>query len=298
MLPPLKPGFYSSEQCPGEIYHMMQAASATYLKTLATSTPAHLLDKIDNTSAPTPALIFGTQVDEAIADYPAFARRYVCAMQCSATTSKKSQCTRTGSTRIDGMWLCSQHTPEGATPDDISIITPDDLERVEGCRASLLRHPVASLIIANGTKQRTAIWDDYDIAGVTCRARADFEVPAINALADLKTTVDASPEGFRNAIARFRYDIQASHYTSGWNALGAKIDKFLFVCVEKTPPFAVAVYQISDKILSAARQEITGLLMTWRECNRTDTWPAYSDNIIKIKDLPAWVGREEEAEIA
>ena len=38
-------------------------------------------------------------------------------------------------------------------------------------------------------------------------------------------------------------DRQAAMYLDGWSALGRNYEHFVFICVEKEPPFAVALYR-------------------------------------------------------
>ena len=65
---------------------------------------------------------------------------------------------------------------------------------------------------------------------------------------------------------------------------------FLFVAVEKSPPYAVAVYQIDEdaRELGAAlyRKDVNRIA----EAKRTNIYSAYSDEIETI-NLPGWAYR-------
>ena len=60
----------------------------------------------------------------------------------------------------------------------------------------------------------------------------------------MKTTVDASPEGFAKQVANFGYHIQEAFYRRVMAIDGHDIDRFVFIAVEKEPPFACGVYEL------------------------------------------------------
>ena len=64
-------------------------------------------------------------------------------------------------------------------------------------------------------------------------------------------------------------------------------DRFLFICVEKTAPYCVAVYELDEDSLTLARSGLEKLLVRWAECEAEDHWPAYPEGIQSLS-LPAW----------
>jgi exodeoxyribonuclease VIII len=106
-------------------------------------------------------------------------------------------------------------------------------------------------------------------------------------LADLKTTRDASPRGFGSAIANYGYAIQAAHYIAGCRSVGHEIENFVFLAVEKEPPYAVGCYVLTPDVLASAETKRLALLDLLATCRATNRWPAYSDRIETIS-LPAW----------
>jgi hypothetical protein len=132
----------------------------------------------------------------------------------------------------------------------------------------------------------TLQWVDAD-SGAPCRARLDW-LAADGGVLDLKSTVDASPAGFANAIARYSYHLQEVHYRAGCEAvLGQQPPYFAFCAVEKVEPFVVGVYVLDADSLTGAWARREDALRRWAECNRTGRWPAYSD-LIETITLPKW----------
>ena len=99
----------------------------------------------------------------------------------------------------------------------------------------------------------------------------------------MKTTEDASPRGFQNSLAKFRYHVQAAWYLRGLE--GA--EEFVFIAVEKKPPYLVAVYQASAAVIAAGVRAADINLSNLSECRKKNHWPGYSEAIETI-DLPKW----------
>jgi exodeoxyribonuclease VIII len=108
-------------------------------------------------------------------------------------------------------------------------------------------------------------------------------------LVDLKTTEDASPRGFAKSIAQWRYQVQAAWYMDGVEqATGTRPEQFLFVCVEKKAPYAVAVYAADAEMIAAGAQTAARDLDVLATCKAANAWPGYSDQIEPIS-LPPWM---------
>ncbi|WP_228368211.1 PD-(D/E)XK nuclease-like domain-containing protein, partial [Klebsiella pneumoniae] len=121
---------------------------------------------------------------------------------------------------------------------------------------------------------------------------------------DVKTTDDASPEGFARSIATWGYDVQHPYYLDTLNlALQQQVDcsvkhptsarQFVFLVVEKKPPHAVAVYVLDAASVDLGRAKYRASLNTYAECKRTGVWPGYGDKVQTIS-LPQWYMRQNE----
>jgi exodeoxyribonuclease VIII len=107
-------------------------------------------------------------------------------------------------------------------------------------------------------------------------------------IVDLKTTRDASPDGFAKSVAQYRYHVQAAFYSDGYRAAFGEAPRgFVFIAVETEPPYLVAVYVASETMAQRGRIEYQTDLDTFRRCQDADTWPGYSDAPLTI-DLPKW----------
>jgi hypothetical protein len=138
-----------------------------------------------------------------------------------------------------------------------------------------------------------------DVGGVWCRAMVDnaLDHPSFGpCLIDLKTTVDAKPEGLDRIIINYGYHIQAQFYLDAWKAATGEDRDFLFVLVEKAAPFEVTVCRMNADALFMARKQTARARDLWQQCLQSGEWPGYPLGLIEV-GLPdyytaRWLERE------
>lgn len=183
------------------------------------------------------------------------------------------------------------------------ILTHEQWAQVHAMRDAVLSHAAGrALMTAPGRAERSVYWIDEE-TGVLCRCRPDWwRLDGITV--DVKTTEDASPEGFARSIGRYSYHMQAAFYIDGMTAainhlvaqnkdaafpqkLPPAPKDFLFLAVEKAAPYAPAVYALDQAAIEIGRAEYRQLLRIYAECLRTNNWPGYGQKIQNIS-LPEW----------
>ena len=123
--------------------------------------------------------------------------------------------------------------------------------------------------------------------GVRCRARFDWLTPE-GLVLDLKTTQNASAAAFAKAVATFRYHVQHAWYLDGYHqATGDLPLGFIFIAVEKTPPYAVALYELDGEAADYGRLLARRDLARYATARDLDVWPGYPDEIQPLS-LPRW----------
>jgi exodeoxyribonuclease VIII len=156
-----------------------------------------------------------------------------------------------------------------------------------------MAHPIARALLTGkpGKAERSVYWID-EATGELCRCRPDFWRED-DIVVDLKTTEDASPEGFGKSIANWSYDTQDAFYRDGCAAVGKPLRAFVFLAVEKSArvvegqPLGVAVYQLDEAGRDLGRAKYRADLATYAQCKATNKWPCYSDKLETIS-LPQW----------
>ncbi len=170
-----------------------------------------------------------------------------------------------------------------------NILKEEEYEAVKSMANSVKDHASASRILAELEVTEVSFqWSRPD--GLLCKGRADGICPRLKTIVDIKTTEDASnnKDGFPKSVLNYGYYRQAAHYLDGLCALGKDYQRFVFIALEKVPPYACAVYQLGDESIKYGREELAGLYKTFKECQASNTWPGYSEEI-NFVHLPDWV---------
>ena len=176
----------------------------------------------------------------------------------------------------------------GKTP-----ILAAEYEKAKTLAASVASHPIAAALFTGGEAEVSAFWTD-PATGVSCRARFDYLPEAVAGrrlvIPDLKSALSAHPEEFGRSAGRFHYAMQDGWYCDAAKALDLDPDPaFLFVAVEKEPPYIVTVGQLRDEDKRLGRALNDRARRIYRECVESESWPTYTqpDEIAEIA-LPSW----------
>jgi exodeoxyribonuclease VIII len=161
----------------------------------------------------------------------------------------------------------------------IEAVTASDMEQAMAMAGSVRSHQAAAALLRDGKAEQSFWWDDTP-TGLRCKCRPDWYTG--NTIVDLKTTTDASPKGFARSVAQWRYAIQQNHYLAGTFA-----ERFVFIAVEKTYPYAVGVYELDEAAALYGEAERRNNLQTIADCRAISEWPGYG-NTIQSLSLPAW----------
>lgn len=268
---------------------------------------------------PTPAQREGTIIHDLVLEPATFWDRYAkpfVAPEGAIATSEdiKDRLRKHGlpvsGKKCDLQFRLSKVEPDAVFLDDLKatymsevgdkiVISEEEYAKAQAIAASVMSHPVAGKLFAKGSgvAELSCYWTD-EKTGVLCRCRPDFWRHD-GIVVDLKTTVDASPEGFSKSIEGWRYHVQDAFYNDGIRAAISQSNSdrkppkaFVFVAVEKTAPYAVGVYRLDSDSVQIGRREYRENLDTYAACLGTDSWPGYGDKIQPI-GLPEWRIRRE-----
>ena len=258
-------------------YHAHPAISKSHLDQVAKS-PLHYwaryLDPNRVVPEPTPAMAIGSAVHTHVLELDQWDARYVSAPDGIDRRTKAGK----------AEWEAFTAAATGRT-----VLPKADADLVMRMAHSVFTHPAAAMLLAlPGKAETTHMWTDA-ATGLECKCRPDWLTDDGRLLVDLKTTEDASARGFAKSIAQWRYHVQASWYLDGVEqATGTRPEQFLFLCVEKKAPYAVAVYAADAEMIAAGAQTAARDLDVLATCKAANAWPGYSDQIEPIS-LPPWM---------
>ena len=265
---------------PSREYHALDRLSQTGIKAMLRS-PAHFKAWHDAaaTFVPTPQMQFGTVLHALLLEPEKIGE--VAVVLPDDTPDKR--------TKEGKVWWSAF----GSANAGKIILTTDEWKRAEATCISALAHPEVAAILDASDREVTMLWDEQN---VLCKARADLREGLGAYIADVKTAIDASRDGFQKALWNFRYDLQGAFYTrASRETTSVEPRAFIIIAVETFPPFACAVYQIAPRAIVAAQNDIEHALKLYEKCKREDEWPAYGGGI-SVLDLPPWAQKRQTPE--
>ena len=155
---------------------------------------------------------------------------------------------------------------------------------------SFMDSPARLIYDKQGQSELSYFWDDLGLVKGKCRP--DWISNDGNIVVDIKTTTDASPRGFQKSIANWGYHLQLGWYIRGLQKLGQPVKEFIFIAIEKTPPFSVGVYRANKEMITYANDEINNLVYDIDESLKSDDFPDYTPEIMDL-GLPNWMNPKE-----
>ena len=254
-----------------EAYHAEVDSASNSSLSLLKRSPAHMKYALAN-PVESPAMRLGTLVHTAVLEADLFDSLYVSGPE--GDRRKKA-------VREEWAELTEEHGEE-------YVMKPDAFSQILAIRDAVSSHPLASRLLLGSRKEASCFWED-EFTGVRCKARLDA-LPAeedSHIVCDLKTTADVST--FAKSCYSFSYHRQASHYLEAWRECGDdEREDFVFVAVEKTPPYGIGVFSLEPAALELGRIELDRLLRVWEQCEREDSWDdGYPEHCQELS-LPAW----------
>lgn len=273
-----------------EDYHAHPALGSTGLRRFFVS-PAHywadFIDPVREQKKPTAAQDLGSAIHCAVLEPSQFEKRYLVIPLDAPKRPTKAQleAKKPSDASLTSIkwWQEFEFNSNERT-----FLSADDLITIERISRQVRNNAAAATLFENGIAERTFLWKDEE-TGVWCKFRPDWVTE--NVLVDLKSTVDASPSGFRRAIANYGYHIQAAWYLEGFKAIFARESAFVFAAFEKTSPFACGFYSPDSQMLERARSHIRTGLTFFDQCRRREEWPGYEEKILPIS-LPKWAAAD------
>lgn len=189
-----------------------------------------------------------------------------------------------GRTKDGKAWKAQQKFP---------VIKPELALNLKGMRDSVLRHPVAKSILEAQGQNEVSCFKKDEETGLLLKGRADrvtVDANGYTVVADLKTVQrgEGDTASFSKAIFNWGYAFQAYWYSK--LLFGATF--FVFIVVEKEPPYAVACYALDNEAMAFGGRRVREVLTKIKECHDKNEWPAYGSGMTTI-GLPEWALRRE-----
>jgi exodeoxyribonuclease VIII len=172
-----------------------------------------------------------------------------------------------------------------------------DLRPITGMSEAVLRHPTARALFELPGHREVSVFSEVD--GVKVRARFDAltdETPNGVFGIDLKTSSDsADGDTFTKTVVKYGYHVQQEFYKDAYRPHGDI--EFVFVCVETTAPYLVAVHRLGVMYEEMGRTLADVARKTYAECDAANTWPGHPEDVQTLEP-PVWAAMAHEERYA
>lgn len=267
----MKPGVHYD--VPADVYHEWPFASSTSIRALMRTSPAHA--KAGLLDSDSPSLRLGTAVHAAILEPTRFDGLVRIEPKCDKRTK-------------DGKALFESFE-QSLMPGQVRI-SEDQFAVVRGIERNVRASRTCTELLERASVREMSVV--ADVEGVTCKCRADAFGDGL--VLDLKTTSGlACEEEFAKSVWNYGYAIQAAFYRLVMDRAGVSMKSFAWIACETNAPFGVACYRIDASVLDYFEPAIEQALHRWADCEHTQSWPAYPDELRSL-ELPAWMMRQLE----
>jgi hypothetical protein len=263
----IDPGIYENVRFAD--YQQWDAVNNSVLRyfTDPSSCPAHAKQYMEKGRKDTPALKFGRAVDTYILEPTRFAEKYLISPDCDKRSKENKQIWKDFEDSLDGR----------------EYITQEELEKIISIYSKVMESS-AMRLIQGGRSQVCAVWMDKP-TGLLCKSRWDYYAPKVPMITDMKSTTDASPDGFSYSLYKYGYFQQAGFYCMGHEALTGEEAFFTILALEKEEPYVKSAYELGMKTIEAGKNAARRALDAYAECKKNDRWPEFSDKITML-DMP------------
>lgn len=254
-------------------YHSLPSISSTKLKDFRRSKYKYYQRYIAKTLPfrQTKATLLGSMIHALTLEPETFSECYVVAPECDRRT-------KIGKAIWNEFVL--------SAPDEAEVVDAELYARAKAASDALLTHPKASAWLGQtGPVEQPVYWEDPE-TGLACRAKLDKLAVNIDVILDIKSCIDATPNGLANAIVNFEYDRQAAWYREGFHEVHGVWPDFVFLAVETSPPYEVGFYDLDSDDLAEARITNRMTLNTINQCMKTNDWIADHQNEVTRIKLP------------
>ncbi len=162
---------------------------------------------------------------------------------------------------------------------DREVVSGKDFGFITKLQASVLMHPIASELLANGVPEGVV---RATYCGMPCQIRMDwFSEDA--GLVDLKTC--DSLKWFESDCKKYGYLHQMAFYRAIIREVSGITVPVHIIAVEKNEPFSTGIWKLGDEVLTICEKHNEAAIRRCLKCFETNAWPTGYEEIRVIDSL-------------
>ena len=177
-----------------------------------------------------------------------------------------------------------------------TIVSVDMVEQATAMCEALNKNEFVKKLL-KGEKEKPFFWVD-DMTNEQCKCRVDCltEIGENLIIVDLKSTDNAETEAFMRSAIKYGYDVQSAMYSEGAKVNTGREPLFVFVAIEKKPPYALNILQADKLLIRRGYDVFRELIGIYADCKKTGNWYGYLGRYNQINNLalPAYLAKEVE----
>lgn len=272
----MQPGLY--RELSNKDYHESAGISKSGITLLLDSPQKYKARYIDGLKQETtPAMTIGSATHTAVFEPHLFGAEYAVAPKCDKRTKI-------------GKEIFEQFS---MTTGNRTIITEDDAAKINAIRDAVRNHPKAGPLVSDEQNAiENSIYCEDPETGLLIKVRPDCIQEHREVIIDLKTTTNSSYGAFSKACFDLTYYIQAGMYLYAAKLHGLGVTNFIFIVVEKDPPYAIGIYWADKRMIELGYDEFRRGMKIYAECLSSGVWPGYNNDQIVEISLPKWADHQ------
>jgi hypothetical protein len=186
-----------------------------------------------------------------------------------------------------------------------TVLKPKDMEVVYAMAEVLKKTPMTANAFVGGEAELSMFWEPKKQGKVPIflKSRPDWTPSASSKNGvglEYKTAASAHPDAWEKAFFDYNYDIQAVLMVDAFKEVLGRDIPLGHVVQEKTKPYVVQVYVVSEKQLSIGRKRLERGRQMLDDClhahlgkrSRFEAWPGYFTKPVQF-GVPYWIEKKE-----
>ena len=290
-----QPGvIYSSDDISNHEYHAGPGISSTNIKHALVS-PQHYLTHKQHPKPSTSSMVIGQALHSLILEPDKFRKEFILSPYDNFR-SKEAKEWR-AAVQADGFTVLTN------LPGKDPYWQPGDYDLIHQMRDAIMRHEFAPLFLQHFVPETSVYWfESVDVLTPTgdkvtdmqllLKARFDIRDLAHHLIADLKTTVSAAYSDFIRHVFDYGYHISERHYMRGAAEIKIEANNFVFIAIEKEPPFGIGLYTLDEEAKRLGEIQRRKGLESIAAAIHFNQWPAYPVHDRQLQ-TPPWMSRQK-----